>query len=119
MTQVGRLVRVDQVAQHTLDEHPLVASFILRLVQLYARSRVLMQLDSHLLLLVLEDAVPVIFDTVVCSAQDRTCQLGPPVLRVPLHNEQNPVLFCAPVELVEQRAQLIAPTLSALLARSI
>ena len=72
MTQVGSLVCVDQVAQHALDEHPLVASLVLRLVQLYASSRVLMQLDAHLLLLVLEDAVPVILDTVVRPAQNRT-----------------------------------------------
>ena len=75
-----------------------------------------MQLNAHLLLLVLEDAVPVVFDTIVGSAEDCTGQLSPPVLRVPLHDEQNPVLFRAPVELVEQRAQLIAPTLAALLA---
>ena len=63
-----------------------------------------------------EYTVPVVFDIVVCAAQDDRCELRPSVLRLSLHVEQDPVFFDTPLELVEKWVELVAPALSTLLS---
>lgn len=110
---LGDLDDVSEHAPHDVfpGEHGVVG-----LVDGEALGDVGFELVTHLVFFVPEDAVPVVLDVVVGAAEDDLGQLRPPILLAVLHMEKNPVLLNAPVQLVQQRVQLIAPALATLLA---
>lgn len=64
-----------------------------------------------------ENRVPIILDRVVWAAENHITYFGPAVHGTPLEDKENPALFKTPCSFLEERVQLIVPTLATLLAR--
>lgn len=116
MLQILLLRHLDCISQHTAHDFFPRKRRVIRFVKSEALRDIRFDLITHLVFLVPEDAVPVVFYVVVCAAKDDLRELRPSILFAILHVEEYPVLFDAPVELVEQWVELIDPALTALLS---
>ena len=63
--------------------------------------------------------MPVVFNGVVGPSEDHIRKVGPFVLLVLLQNEESPALFNSPRAFSEQWGQLVVPSLTTLLARTL
>lgn len=114
------LLRLEnEVAHEELDYVVAVLGLVTGLVQSDALGQVLFEVFGHLANLVAQNGVPIIFDGVVGSAENDIGDLGPAVLSIPLEHAQNPAFFNAPACLLQERTQLVVPTLSTLFARAV
>ena len=59
-----------------------------------------------------------VLDSVVRAAIEHLRDVSPPVVKQPVHQEENPLLFTGPATLLDLRVQMIVPALTALLADS-
>ena len=75
---------LDEVLQKTLVDVVLGRCLVLWAVMLEAKVHVFIQLGAHLILLVPESAIPVIFYGVVGAAQQDVSDFGPSILSTPL-----------------------------------
>jgi hypothetical protein len=59
-----------------------------------------------------------IFNGVVSSTVQNLCNVSPFVVKLPVHQIENPFLFSTPIDLFYSWVQMIVPTLSTLLAHA-
>jgi hypothetical protein len=70
----------------------------------------------HVAQLALHGTVPMVLDCVVGAAVEDLRDVGPFVVELAVHQEQNPLLLATPVNFFDARIQVVVPALAALLA---
>ena len=106
----------DEVLQKTLEDVVLGHGGVIGLLELQAVSNILVKFFAELSLLVFKDRIPVVFDRVIGTTMNNVRDLSPSILRASLQNEEDPTFFDAPLALLQERIQLVVPSLTALLA---
>ena len=73
----------------------------------------------HVGQLALHAGVPVVLNGIVCSSLENFGDLSPLIVDDSVHQEQNPLLLLAPVNLLDHGVQVVVPALAALLTDAI